>query len=109
MAAGVQAVASCEGRMNAQPRRVRGHIEWAGVEALVRSTRSMVLSTVRPDGRPHAMPIWFWWDDGRLYFITARTTQKARNLADQPWVVAHFGDGDDVLFAEGRAAIVADP
>jgi len=69
----------------------------------------MVLSTTRPDGRPHAIPTWFWWaGDGRLYFITARGTQKALNLARQRWVVTHFGDGDDVLFAEGRTGIVAD-
>ena len=72
------------------------------------ATRSMILSTTRPDGRPHALPTWFWWDDGRLYFITARQTQKARNLRREPWVVAHFGDGDDVLFVEGPTSIVAD-
>ncbi len=54
------------------------------------------------------MPVWFCWLDRRLYFITARTTQKARNLADQPWVVAHAGDGDDVLMVEGPAQRVDD-
>ena len=68
----------------------------------------MILSSVRPDGRPHALPTWFWWTDGRIYFITARSTQKARNLAAQRWVVAHFGDGDDVLMAEGPATMVVD-
>jgi nitroimidazol reductase NimA-like FMN-containing flavoprotein (pyridoxamine 5'-phosphate oxidase superfamily) len=92
----------------AEPRRVRGHISWAGVESRLHATRSMILATTRPDGRPHALPTWFWWDDGRIYFITARTTQKSRNLAAQPWIVAHFGDGDDVLFAEGRIAIITD-
>jgi len=69
----------------------------------------MILSTTRPDGRPHALPTWFWWNNGRVYFITATTTQKARNLAGHRSVVAHFGDGDDVLFVEGLAAIVQDP
>lgn len=91
-----------------EPERVRGHIEWPLVEARLASTRSMILATSRPDGRPHAIPTWFWWDDGRLYFITARGTQKARNLALQPSIVAHFGDGDDVLFVEGEARSVAD-
>jgi nitroimidazol reductase NimA-like FMN-containing flavoprotein (pyridoxamine 5'-phosphate oxidase superfamily) len=90
------------------PNRVRGHIEWSAVEGRLLSTRSMILSTTRPDGRPHALPTWFWWDDGRLYFITARGTQKARNLAHQQSVVAHFGDGDDVLLVEGPARIVKD-
>jgi len=54
------------------------------------------------------MPTWFLWAEGRIYFISARTTQKARNLAHQRWVVAHFGDGDDVLVVEGMASIVHD-
>lgn len=92
-----------------EARRIRGHIAWATVEGRLGSTRSMILSTTRPDGRPHALPTWFWWDgEGRIYFVTARSTQKARNIAERHWVVAHFGDGDDVLMAEGPATVVAD-
>jgi nitroimidazol reductase NimA-like FMN-containing flavoprotein (pyridoxamine 5'-phosphate oxidase superfamily) len=57
-------------------------------------------------------PVWFCWDGAaeppRLYFITARGTHKARNLAAQDWVEAHLGDGDDVVMIRGRATIVAD-
>jgi len=95
--------------MAVEPTRVCGHISWELVEARLTSTRSMVLSTTRPDGRPHAIPTWFWWaGDGRLYFITARSTQKARNLAVESAAVAHLGDGDDVLFLEGSASVVTD-
>ena len=89
-------------------RRLRGHIEWHGVDARLAAGRSMVLSTTRPNGRPHAIPIWYWWDGTTLYFITARGTQKQRNLEKQPHIVAHFGDGDDVLFIEGTAHVVND-
>jgi hypothetical protein len=54
------------------------------------------------------MPVWFSWLDRRLYFITARTTQKARNLAGQAWVVAHAGNGDDVLMVEGMTHRIDD-
>jgi hypothetical protein len=54
------------------------------------------------------MPVWFCWLDGRIYFITARATQKSRNLAAQPWVVAHAGDGDEVLIVEGPTRRVTD-
>lgn len=94
--------------MTLEPRRVRGKIPWSGVEARLLGTRSMILATTGPDGRPHAIPTWFWWDAGRLYFITARRTQKARNLRHQPRIVAHFGDGDDVLFVEGDASRVTE-
>lgn len=86
-----------------QPRRIRGNIPWDGTDLRLRGGRSLIISTTRPDGRPHAMPVWFCWLDDRLFFITARTTQKARNLGGQPWIVAHAGDGDDVLMVEGPA------
>lgn len=57
-------------------------------------------------------PLWFWWSGDaarpKLYFITARTTQKARNLARTEWVELHLGDGDEVIIVRGRAHIVAD-
>ena len=54
------------------------------------------------------MPVWYIWDGRNLYFISARRLQKSRNLAHQPWIVVHAGDGDDVIILEGRAQIVTD-
>jgi PPOX class probable F420-dependent enzyme len=97
--------------MNYEP--VRGHIPWSTVDARLRAGRSIWLATTRPSGRAMVAPVWFWWDSRgdspRLYFITARGTHKARNLARQPWVEAHLGDGDDVVMVRGRAVVVADP
>ena len=86
-----------------------GHVSWDWIDAQLRAHRSVWLSTTRPDGRPHAMPVWYWWDGTALYFITARTTQKARNLASSNQVVVHGWDGDDVVILEGTAAAVTDP
>jgi hypothetical protein len=93
---------------NSEPRRIRGHIPWEGTELRLRSGRSLIIASTRPEGRPHAMPVWFLWLDQRLYFMTPSTTQKARNLAREPWLVAHVGDGDDVLMVEGPALRVTD-
>jgi general stress protein 26 len=43
-----------------------------------------------------------------LYFISARSLQKSKNIAGQPWVVVHLGDGDDVVILEGPAEIVTE-
>ena len=57
-------------------------------------------------------PVWYVWDgelpNPRLYFITARPTHKARNLAANDWAEAHLGDGDDVVIVRGRATRVSD-
>jgi hypothetical protein len=66
----------------------------------------MRIPTVKPDGSPHSMPLWFWSSGAAVYFITSRPTQKARNLRRQPRVVLRFGDGDEVLIVEGRADVV---
>jgi len=87
---------------------VPGHIPWSKVDLPLRALRSIWLCTTRRDGRPHAMPLWFWWDGRHVYFITARSTQKARNLAARPWAVVHAGDGDDVIILEGPVERVAD-
>ena len=34
--------------------------------------------------------------------------QKSKNIADQPWIIVHAGDGDDVIILEGPADIVTD-
>jgi PPOX class probable F420-dependent enzyme len=86
-----------------------GFIPWSTVDARLRAARSIWMATTRPDGRAHAVPVWFVWDGTGLYFVTGRGTQKARNLVRQPWVVVHAADGDDALIVEGWAEIVTDP
>ncbi|HCI81836.1 MAG TPA: PPOX class F420-dependent enzyme [Ktedonobacter sp.] len=38
------------------------------------------LATVRADGRPHVVPIWFELDGDTLYFNTGQSTIKAKNM-----------------------------
>jgi PPOX class probable F420-dependent enzyme len=85
-----------------------GFIPWRKVDVQLQAQRSIWISTTRPDGRPHAVPVWFIWDGTSIYFITRRDMQKAKNLAQQPWIVVHAGDGDDVIILEGRVEIVTD-
>jgi PPOX class probable F420-dependent enzyme len=43
-------------------------------------TRTGKLSTVRADGSPHVVPVWFLLDGDEVVFTTERTTMKGRNL-----------------------------
>ena len=82
------------------------------MDVRLRAARSIWLATSRHDGRALVAPVWFWWDGDtdppRLYFITSRPTLKARNLAREPWVEAHLGDGDEVVIVRGPARIAGD-
>lgn len=92
-----------------EPFRRRGFIPWNKIDNWLRAARSIWVSTTRPDGRPHAVPVWFIWDGRNVYFISARRLQKSRNLARQPWIVVHLGDGDDVVILEGSVEIITEP
>lgn len=95
--------------MNAmESHRTGGFIPWSKINNWLLAFRSIWVSTTRPDGRPHAVPVWYVWENRALYFISARRLQKSKNLAHQPWIVVHAGDGDDVIILEGVAEIVTD-
>ncbi|HEU4760074.1 MAG TPA: pyridoxamine 5'-phosphate oxidase family protein, partial [Dehalococcoidia bacterium] len=49
-----------------------GLLPWAWAEERLAKSHNYWVATARPDGRPHAMPVWAVWLDDRLYFSTAR-------------------------------------
>jgi len=89
-------------------RRTRGHIPWSDVDARLRAGRELWMATASPEGRPDAKPVWFWWDGDCVFFTCAPASRKARNIAHEPHVVAHNGDGADPIIVRGRAELVAD-
>ena len=67
--------------------------------ARLRAALTYWIATTRPDGRPHSMPVWGVWVDDALWFGT--DGQKARNLAHEPYAVAHVESAEDVAIVEG--------
>ena len=66
------------------------------------------LATVRPDGRPHVMPVWTVWVDGAFYFVAGVTSRQRKNLAQHAHcVIAVESSGLD-LVVEGEATKVSD-
>jgi PPOX class probable F420-dependent enzyme len=52
-----------------------------GVVEFVRGPHVAVLATLRPDGRPHATPVWYEYNGSEFVVGTFRNTQKAQNVA----------------------------
>src|SRR3954471_8813021 len=70
------------------------------------------VSTVRPDGTPHLVPIWFWWDAEALLVFSKPNAQKIRNLRVNPSVMLALGDPEedfDVGLIRGRAELLTTP
>lgn len=49
------------------------------------------LSSVRKDGRPHLVPVWFTWDGERIVAFSKPHARKIANLRDHPEVMLAVG------------------
>jgi PPOX class probable F420-dependent enzyme len=84
-----------------------GQLPWSWAEQQLTASRNYWIGTTRPDGRPHAMPVWGVWSQDALFFSTDPDSNKGRNLAARPDVVVHLESGDEVVVIEGRAERLA--
>lgn len=85
-----------------------GLLTWEWVRAQMSQSRNYWISTTRPDGRPHTMPVWGVWLDDQLVFGTDRKSVKALNLTVNPAVSAHTESGDDAVIIEGIVEEITD-
>lgn len=75
----------------------------------LQTERNVWMATVRPDGRPHLVPIWFVWLDGSFYLCTSKKSVKGRNLQENPQIALSLEDGNKPLIAEGTATFHEPP
>ena len=85
-----------------------GLLDWSWAAERLASSRNYWVATTRPDGSPHAMPVWGLWHDDAFYFSSSPDSRKARNIASNPNVVVHLESGDEVVIVEGSAELVTD-
>jgi PPOX class probable F420-dependent enzyme len=83
--------------------------EWRAF--LTAGTRTGKLATVRRDGRPHVVPVWFVLDGDDLVFTTGTDTVKARTMRRDPRVCLCVDDQRppfSYVMVEGAAALSED-
>jgi PPOX class probable F420-dependent enzyme len=81
----------------------------AHVDERLRTEIIIWLATVRPDGRPHLVPVWFLWNNSEsVVYIFSKPDQKIRNLKENPNVVLALNSptGNDVVTLEGTATLL---
>jgi PPOX class probable F420-dependent enzyme len=82
------------------------------LEALdfLRARHLATLTTLRPDGSPHVVPVGFTWDPeaGVARVITSRSSRKARNAAAGCPAVLCQVDGRHWLSLKGTAGVLED-
>lgn len=88
------------------PESEEGMLPWSHVVERLPGLRNYWVSTTRPDGRPHATPVWGAWVEDTLYFGGGPDTRRSRNLDANPNLVIHLESGDDVVIVEGSTKVV---
>src|SRR5437879_1333607 len=81
-------------------------LPWEWTTERIKRSHNYWICTTRPDGRPHAVPVWGVWVEDALYFSTDPNSRKAKNLAASPAISVHLESGDEVVILEGQAEIV---
>ena len=82
------------------------------IEERLRTEPTVWLSSTRPDGRPHVVPVWFNWNGSVFDLFSKPNAQKVRNLRQHPDVMLAVGQPNedfDVELVEGTATIIDSP
>ena len=78
-------------------------VAWATVVAKLTESPNYWLATSRPDGRPHVVPRWGVWLDGRFWYDGSPETVHVRNLEVNPSCTINLESGSDVVIVEGKS------
>lgn len=81
-------------------------LPWAEVEARLEAATHVWLATVRPDGRPHTVPVDVLWVDGAAWFGGSPDTVKHRNLLTDGRASLHLPDAGAAVIVEGRCDLL---
>ncbi len=60
---------------------------------------------MRADGRPHLIPIWFVWHEGKVWICTPKDSQKVININKNPQVAVALEEGTHPVILEGTAVL----
>lgn len=85
--------------------RRRNPARWRAIEARLGRETEIWLATVRVDGRPHLVPLWYVWLEGKIYVCTGSDTQKFANLRTNQNVSLALTDPLNVILIEGEAHV----
>ena len=50
------------------------------IEEFLKQVNVGILATIGPGSRPHAMPVWYVYEDGRVVITAGHGSQKHRNI-----------------------------
>lgn len=90
------------------PNQGSGLLPWSWAEERLIASHAYWLSTVRPDGRPHAIPVWGVWFADVVWLSSGLRSRHVSNMLTDPRCVVTTSDPGEPVIVEGSAEIVTD-
>ena len=82
-----------------------GLLAWQDIHDRLATALHYWVVTVRPNGRPHSVPVDGLWIDDELSFGGSDETIRHRNLLARPDVVVHLADPNKPVIVEGTCSL----
>ena len=83
-----------------------GLLPWAWAECRLLGSRYYWVATVRPDRRPHVMPVWGAWNQGAFWFSGSGGSRKILNIKYSRACTVTTDNAREPVVVEGTAEIV---
>jgi hypothetical protein len=84
-------------------------VPWDYVEEKLTNAKHYWMCSVRPNGRPHVVPRWAVYLDGKLYYDGSPETRHARNILENPNITVNLEDGQKAIILEGTTVSAPKP
>ena len=85
-----------------------GLLRWSWATERLAASHDYWLATVRPDGRPHVMPVWGTWQSDAVWFSSSGDSRKTRNLAVNPRAAITTDNALEPVVVEGHVERVTE-
>jgi Pyridoxamine 5'-phosphate oxidase len=90
-------------------------LNWDWVAERLTESKNYWLCSVRPPtpeapaGRPHVIPCWCVFIDGKIYFDGSPETRHIRNIGSNPHMSVHLESGTEAIMLEGTCVPAEKP
>jgi len=76
------------------------------VQSFMNRERLATFATVGPNNEPHIVPVFFTYDDSKVYIQTDRKSVKVRNLVRNDSVAVAVYQGEEAVIIRGKARLI---
>ena len=89
--------------------RPASFLTWDWIATQLTESKNYWLCSVRPPapeapaGRPHVIPRWAVYVDGKIYYDGSPETRHARNIESNPNISIHLESGTEAIILEGTS------